>query len=244
MAGDPDGLGYFGYAYYAANKDKLRAVAVKKDDDAEPVTPSPETILDKTYAPLSRPLYIYVKNSAMRRPEVAAFLKYYLETSTTSAEKGGYVAPTAEDQAANQDGPRPARSAATAEPQMRVRRVEVAVRPPTLIALRPSITTTAPPSRAARPAPTSGPGHRASCAFREAAVDASSCSLCAVITVLTTVGIIVVLGVETVAVLPRRRGSAWPSSSSGPSSSPTATRRVRHPAAGLGDVRDRRRARR
>jgi len=101
VAGDRDGLGYFGYAYYTSNKDKLRAVAVKASTDTEAVTPSPKTILDKTYRPLSRPLYIYVKNSASRRPEVAAFLKYYLEKVATLAEKAGYVPPTAEDQAAN-----------------------------------------------------------------------------------------------------------------------------------------------
>ena len=101
VAGDGDGLGYFGYAYYAANKDKLRAVPVQTGPDTRPVSPSPETILDKSYAPLSRPLYIYAKNSAMRRPEVAAFLKYYLENVATLAEKAGYVSPTAADQAAN-----------------------------------------------------------------------------------------------------------------------------------------------
>ncbi len=65
------------------------------------MSPSPATILDKSYRPLSRPLYIYVKNSSMRRPEVAAFLKYYLENAATLAEKAGYVAPTGDDQAAN-----------------------------------------------------------------------------------------------------------------------------------------------
>ena len=91
VAGDPDGLGYFGYAYYAANKDKLRAVAVQNGPDAKPVLPSPATIIDKTYAPLSRPLYIYVKNSAARRPEVAKFLKFYLENIDELAVKGGYT---------------------------------------------------------------------------------------------------------------------------------------------------------
>jgi phosphate transport system substrate-binding protein len=101
VAGDLDGLGYFGYAYYSANQDKLRSVAVQAGPDAPPVSPNPGTILDKSYTPLARPLYIYVKNSAMRRPEVAAFLKYYLEKVGSLAEKAGYVAPTAEDQAAN-----------------------------------------------------------------------------------------------------------------------------------------------
>ena len=109
VAGNVDGLGYFGYAYYAENKDKLTAVPVQNGPDAKPVLPNPETILSKSYAPLSRPLYLYVKNSAMRRPEVAGFLKFYLDNASDLATKGGYVAPTAEDKAANQSAlPAPA----------------------------------------------------------------------------------------------------------------------------------------
>jgi phosphate transport system substrate-binding protein len=102
VAGDANGLGYFGYAYYKENKDKLNAVPVQKGPDAQPILPSPETILDKSYDPLSRPLFIYVKNSAMRRPEVAGFLKFYLDHIADLATKGGYVSPTAEDRAANE----------------------------------------------------------------------------------------------------------------------------------------------
>jgi phosphate transport system substrate-binding protein len=110
VAGDRDGLGYFGYAYYKSNQDKLRAVPVQAGADAAPVSPNPATILDKSYQPLSRPLYIYVKNSAKRRrPEVAAFLKFYLDNVASIAERAGYVAPTADDQAAN-------RAALTAAP--------------------------------------------------------------------------------------------------------------------------------
>jgi phosphate transport system substrate-binding protein len=102
VEGNVDALGYFGYAYFVANKNRLKDMAVQNGPDAKPVLPTPETILKKTYAPLSRPLYIYVKNSAMRRPEVAAFLKFYLDHIADLATKGGYVAPTAEDRAANQ----------------------------------------------------------------------------------------------------------------------------------------------
>ncbi len=102
VAGDADGLGYFGYAYYAANKDKLRAVAVQNGKDARAVLPSPETIKDKSYAPLSRPLFIYVKNSAARRPEVARFLRYYLENIDKLSEEGGYDPPLPQDKEANQ----------------------------------------------------------------------------------------------------------------------------------------------
>ncbi len=101
VSGDADGLGYFGYAYYAANRDKLRALGVAKGAGATPVVPSPATIADKSYAPLSRPLFIYVKNSAARRPEVSQFLKYYLENVNTLAVKAESDAPTADEKAAN-----------------------------------------------------------------------------------------------------------------------------------------------
>jgi phosphate transport system substrate-binding protein len=101
VAGDRDGLGYFGYAYYAANQDQLHAVAVQAGPDAQPVLPSPATIADKSYVPLSRPLFIYVKKSAARRPEVAKFLTYYADNVSELATKGGYDPPTAEDKAAN-----------------------------------------------------------------------------------------------------------------------------------------------
>jgi phosphate transport system substrate-binding protein len=103
VAGDADGLGYFGYAYYASNTDKLRAVAVRNGKDAKPVLPGPETIKDKSYAPLSRPLYIFVKNSASRRPEVSQFLRFYLENVDKFAEEGGYNAPMPKDKEANQE---------------------------------------------------------------------------------------------------------------------------------------------
>ena len=103
VANDPDGLGYFGYAYYASNSDRLAAVAVQNGPDAKPVAPNPETIADKSYAPLSRPLYIFVKNGAARRPEVAKFLKYYLDNVAELAKKGGYDPPTAADVEADQN---------------------------------------------------------------------------------------------------------------------------------------------
>lgn len=103
VAGDGDGLGYFGYAYYADNKDKLRAVAVQNGPAAQPVLPSPATIADKSYAPLSRPLFIYVKNSAIGRPEVAQFLRYYLDNVEAIATKVNYDPVSAADKAANRE---------------------------------------------------------------------------------------------------------------------------------------------
>jgi phosphate transport system substrate-binding protein len=101
VAGDADALGYFGYAYYAANKDRLRPVPVQDGPDAPPVMPTPETILDLSYKPLSRPLFLYVKNQAMRRPEVAAFLRYYINNLDSITTRAGYVPPHAEDQQRN-----------------------------------------------------------------------------------------------------------------------------------------------
>lgn len=101
VAGDPDGLGYFGYAYYAANKKKLRALAVQNGPDAKPILPAHDSILQKTYTPLSRPLYIFVKNSSLRKKDVRDFVKYYLDNAARFSEKAGYVAPTADDIAAN-----------------------------------------------------------------------------------------------------------------------------------------------
>jgi phosphate transport system substrate-binding protein len=109
VAGDRDGLGYFGYAYFAAYQNKLRAVPIQDAPDRQPVAPSPATIEDKSYAPLSRPLYLYAKNSALRRPDVSAFLRYYLDNLETLARRAGYVAPTPADRAANRSRlPRPA----------------------------------------------------------------------------------------------------------------------------------------
>jgi phosphate transport system substrate-binding protein len=102
VSNDTDALGYFGYAYFAAHKDSLRALAVQNGPNAKAVVPSPATIIDKTYAPLSRPLYIYVKNSSARRPEVGRFLKHYLDKVEQFAVEGGYAQPTSDDLAANQ----------------------------------------------------------------------------------------------------------------------------------------------
>jgi phosphate transport system substrate-binding protein len=70
------GLGYFGYAYYLGNRDRLKTVAINSGYGC--VSPSPQTVADSTYQPLSRPVFIYVKQSAATRPEVRAFTDFYL----------------------------------------------------------------------------------------------------------------------------------------------------------------------
>ena len=76
------GLGYFGFAYYAAHKDKLRAVPI--DGGKGPVEPSAENVINGTYQPLSRPLFMYVKVSAASRPEVQEFIKFCLTQGRAS----------------------------------------------------------------------------------------------------------------------------------------------------------------
>jgi len=110
VAGEANGIGYFGYAYFAANSKKLRAVPIKKDDASPAVAPSPATVKNQSYTPLSRPLYIYVKKQAMRRPEVARFVGYYLDHVAELAVMAKYVEPTPADIAANKQ----ARAGATA----------------------------------------------------------------------------------------------------------------------------------
>ena len=89
IAGDEDALGYFGYAYYAENTDKLKLVAVDGGDGC--TEPSRETILDGTYSPLSRPLFVYVRKDALERPEVAEFMRFYLTEGAALAAEVGYV---------------------------------------------------------------------------------------------------------------------------------------------------------
>jgi len=89
VAADKGGLGYFGYAYYAENKDSLRLLAV--DDGSGCVAPSEKTVRDGTYKPLSRPLFIYVRKSSLKRPEVAKFVKFYLDHAAELATDVGYV---------------------------------------------------------------------------------------------------------------------------------------------------------
>lgn len=89
VEGDEGSLGYFGFAYYEESSDRLGAVAV--DNGSGCVAPSRETIEDGSYAPLSRPMYIYVKPDAMAKPQVRAFVEFYLANATTLVPEVGYV---------------------------------------------------------------------------------------------------------------------------------------------------------
>lgn len=82
-------LGYFGLAYYENNKDKLKLIGI--DNGNGPVKPSRETVIDGTYQPLSRPLFIYVSVKALERPEVAEFIKFYIQNAGKLSEEVGYI---------------------------------------------------------------------------------------------------------------------------------------------------------
>lgn len=85
VAGDKYAIGYFGLAYFEENADKLNLVKVNG------VAPSTETVIDGTYKPLSRPLYIYVNNKALEREEVKTFMKYYIENVKDLVADVGYI---------------------------------------------------------------------------------------------------------------------------------------------------------
>jgi len=87
---DQDAIGYFGFAYFLGAGDSLRAVAI--DDGDGCVAPSFESALDGTYTPLSRPLFIYTRESFLRdRPEVLGVVNFYLENTGVLVPEVGYV---------------------------------------------------------------------------------------------------------------------------------------------------------
>lgn len=95
IAGDDNGLGFFGLAYYEENKDKLKLVGVRGANGI--VLPSSETVKNGSYTPLSRPVFIYVSDSALNRPEVVAFTEFYLENASELVPDVGYIPLTDEE---------------------------------------------------------------------------------------------------------------------------------------------------
>ena len=91
ISGDELALGYFGLAYYEENQAKLRALPVDAGDGRGPIAPSKDTVRTNDYRPLSRPLFVYVARSAFDRPEVKAFVDYYLTNATRLVSEVGYV---------------------------------------------------------------------------------------------------------------------------------------------------------
>jgi phosphate transport system substrate-binding protein len=90
IANDRNALGYFGFAYYVENQKKLKAVAI--DGGKGPVAPSPKTVEDGSYQPLSRPIFIYVSKKSLDKPEVKEFVEFYLKNAPTLVKQVKYVA--------------------------------------------------------------------------------------------------------------------------------------------------------
>ncbi|MEW5883654.1 MAG: PstS family phosphate ABC transporter substrate-binding protein, partial [Armatimonadota bacterium] len=89
IAGDKYALGFFGFAYYEENSDKLKLVPI--DGGSGPIAPSAQTIMDGTYSPLSRPIFIYVRSDVMARPEVKEFIRFYLTEAKNLVREVGYI---------------------------------------------------------------------------------------------------------------------------------------------------------
>jgi len=91
VARDVNALGFFGFAYYAENKDKLKSVSIVEKDGKPAVPPSEATVLDGTYQPLARPIFIYVSAKSMAKPEVKEFVEYYLAHGAKLSKEVKYV---------------------------------------------------------------------------------------------------------------------------------------------------------
>lgn len=91
VAGDANAIGYFGYAYYIESKGKLRAVPVV-NKAGKAVAPADDSVVDGSYNPLSRPVFIYVAEKSMNRPEVREFVIFYLRNAVRLTQRIKYVA--------------------------------------------------------------------------------------------------------------------------------------------------------
>jgi phosphate transport system substrate-binding protein len=95
VQGDPGATGYFGLSYYLENEDTLKAVEIE-NEAGECVAPSADTAQAGDYNPLARPLFVYVKNESLQRPEVQEFMRFYLESIDDIAVDALYIPPPAE----------------------------------------------------------------------------------------------------------------------------------------------------
>ena len=91
VAGDVNALGYFGYAYYAENTGKLKALPIVEKDGKPAVSPSEQTVLAGTYQPLARPIFIYVNAKSLANPEVKKFIDFYMTQGAKMAKEVKYV---------------------------------------------------------------------------------------------------------------------------------------------------------
>jgi len=88
---DVNAIGYFGYAYYAENTGKLKAVPIVEKAGKPGVLPSEETVLKGSYQPLSRPIFIYINPKALDKPEVKEFVEFYMKNASKLTKEVKYV---------------------------------------------------------------------------------------------------------------------------------------------------------
>lgn len=96
---DKNALGFFGIDYYIANKAKLKLIPVNDENDTNgkgAIAPSEETVMNGTYQPLSRPLFIYINKKSLAKSEVNSFAKFYVNNAPTLVSEAGYIALTPE----------------------------------------------------------------------------------------------------------------------------------------------------
>jgi len=103
VARDVGGLGYFGFAYFIENKDKLAAVSISTEAGKQGVSPSLESVINGTYQPLARPIFIYVNAKAAERPEVKEFVEFYMKNGEKLTKEVKYVPLPAKAYAYNVD---------------------------------------------------------------------------------------------------------------------------------------------
>jgi phosphate transport system substrate-binding protein len=89
ISSDKGSIGYFGFAYYIENQKKLKAVAI--DGGKGPVMPTPENVDNGTYQPLSRPIFIYVNEKSMEKPEIKEFVEFYMKDAAKLVKEVKYI---------------------------------------------------------------------------------------------------------------------------------------------------------
>jgi phosphate transport system substrate-binding protein len=88
---DVNALGFFGFAYYLENKEKLQAVGIAEKAGGKGVLPSFESVINGTYQPLARPIFIYVNAKSLERPEVKEFVEFYMKEAESLVREVKYV---------------------------------------------------------------------------------------------------------------------------------------------------------
>ena len=88
---DVNAIGYFGYAYYAENMARLKALPIVNPKTDKAVAPAEKTVIDGTYQPLSRPIFVYVKAKSLQKPEVQEFIEFYMKNASKLTKEVKYV---------------------------------------------------------------------------------------------------------------------------------------------------------